>query len=240
MKRHNHSQPAWNASPVVKQEVTAGLTTKKFKKLFITKGSDPTRLIETPITVRKFSVFWGIPMDEICFSLWFHNFTQLPVMPWDDIGVCMGTYITLARNSIHNGFLATNCDWGIMLDSDVMPPPDFLDKLLAHNKPFVGGWYRQKGGKNLPVVYDFDEELNARGEDAWRIRATPGTGLEKVDAAGAGCWLMHKSVAKAIGESPLTVTWGEDFELCQKVREAGFEVWIDWNISCAHVGVGMV
>jgi len=59
-----------------------------------------------------------------------------------------------------------------------------------------------------------------------------------VDAAGAGCWLMHRDVAKAIGHSPYDMqTGGEDLSLCLKVHEAGFDTWIDWDIACAHAGV---
>jgi hypothetical protein len=66
-------------------------------------------------------------------------------------------------------------------------------------------------------------------------------GLEKVDVAGAGCWLMHRSVAEAIGRRPYDMNdGGEDLKLCQKVREAGFDLHIDWSVECLHVGVGPV
>lgn len=195
----------------------------------------------TPLTIRTMPIVWGIPMDELCYSLWFSNFVHLPIMPWDDIAITMSTYLPEARNFIHNIFLEkmTNIEWLVMLDSDVMPPPDFLERLLKHNKPMVGGWYRRKGGRNEPVVYDYSG-MGADGKYDYHQRPGQGFGLESVDAAGAGCWLMHRKVAEAVGRSPYNMEHGgEDLELCQKVKAAGFDIWVDWSIACAHAGVGI-
>ena len=104
----------------------------------------------------------------------------------------------------------------------------------------VGGWYRQKAEPYSPVVYqdlgvDDDGILLKRIYEEFEI----GKGLEQVDAAGAGCWLMHRSVAEAIGDRPYDIEHGgEDLKLCLKVREAGFSIFIDWDRACAHIGVG--
>lgn len=202
---------------------------------------DTERIISTPVRIRYKPVCWGIPMDEICYSLWFSNFVHLPIMPWDSIAVSISTYLMDARNFIHANFVRNikDTEWLIMLDSDVLPPPDFLEKLLAHKKKMIGGWYRKKGGGVLPVVYDnggVDENNNIK----WIERKEPGKGVERVDCAGAGCWLMHRDVAEAIGETPYTRNVGEDLELCEKVTRAGFEIFIDWSIACAHAGVAFV
>jgi hypothetical protein len=72
----------------------------------------------------------------------------------------------------------------------------------------------------------------------WTARKEPGKGLEKVDGAGAGCWLMHRKVAEAIGAEPYDMLrGGEDLDLCLKVTQAGFDIHSDWDIACAHAGV---
>lgn len=163
-------------------------------------------------------------------------------MPWDNFHFCLNTYLPEARNQIHNAFLKSNNEWLVMLDSDVIPPPDFASRLIAHEKPMIGGWYCKKDMMNpelrYPVVYD---DLETRdGIRYWNIRKQAGEGIEKVDAAGAGCWLMHRDVARAIGENPYNMEHGgEDMELCVKVRNAGFEIWIDWDIACSHVGTAL-
>ena len=131
------------------------------------------------------------------------------------------------------------------LESDVSPAPGIVDRLLAHTKNpdvlMVGGWYRKKGEPYHPVVY---QELGVDENDYFGYRIYEeddiGEGLEQVDAAGAGCWLMHRSVAEAIGPRPYDMQHGgEDLKLCRAVRDAGFKIWIDWSIACAHVGVGL-
>lgn len=205
---------------------------------------DNGQTVEYPakLNIRTFQVFWGIPMDETCFSIWLSSFVKTQTMPWDNFHFCLNTYLPEARNQIHNAFLKSNNEWLVMLDSDVIPPPDFASRLIAHEKPMIGGWYCKKDMMNpelrYPVVYD---DLETRdGIRYWNIRKQAGEGIEKVDAAGAGCWLMHRDVARAIGENPYNMEHGgEDMELCVKVRNAGFEIWIDWDIACSHVGTAL-
>lgn len=198
-------------------------------------GKDTGKPVD--VKLRGIPVTWGIPMDETVFSLWFSNFVHLPVMPWDSVAITMSTYLPSARNYIHDKFLDNGTsEWLVMLDSDVLPPPDFLDRLLSHNKKMVGGWYKLKGGMHEPVVYDYGDKKDL--VNYWKKRTVAGKGLEKVDAAGAGCWLMHRDVAQAIGHSPYDMeTGGEDLSLCLKVHAAGFDTWIDWDVACAHAGV---
>jgi len=192
------------------------------------------------VKLRYKKIVWGIPFDEVCFSKWVVNLLRLNMMPWDSIATTNSTYLPEARNTIHSAFLDTDVEYLAMLDSDVIPPPDFIDRLLAHHLPMVGGWYRKKGEPYNPVVYDFDH-LNEKGIPRYAIRDEPGTGLEKVDAAGAGCWLIHRKVAEAIGKEPYDMEHGgEDLRMCERVRAAGFEIYIDWSISCAHTGVAIV
>lgn len=222
--RYQKTQP-------IKQTET-GNAPDSYQHRVIVNKSGATTEFNAVIKLRKYSVFWAIPMDELCFSLWFSNYVHLQIMPWDDIAIVMSTYLPEARNALHNHFLDSQTKYMVMLDSDVMPPPNFLERLIAHNKPIVGGYYHRKNGKFEPVVYD-------RVGDDWRIRTKEGQGLEKVDGAGAGCWLMRRDAAEAIGRNPYNMNrGGEDFELCLKLKEAGIPIYIDWSIACAHVGVG--
>lgn len=196
-------------------------------------------ILNVPVRLRTESIYWAFPMDELLFSKWFLNFINLDFMPWDSFGIQLNTYLPDARNFLHEKFLKSNLNWMVMLDSDVLPPPNFIEKLMSHDKPMVGGWYRKKTGNGEPVVYDY--VLNDKGIHWWRIRKEPGTGLEKVDGAGAGCWLMKKEVAEALGPKPYEMEHGgEDLDLCYKVNQAGFPIYIDWSIACAHAGVAVI
>lgn len=202
--------------------------------------------IREALQIRTQAIAIGIPFDELSFSQFAINLLGLHIMPWDMPITTMSTYLPMARNQIHDIFIE-NKDQGshlLMLDSDVLSPPDIIKTLLMANKPIIGGWYRKKEKypiKHLdgtveitqrPVVYDYDKEKNGFVQ-----RIAPGTGIEQVDGAGAGCWLMRRDVAEAIGKSPYGEESGEDLVLCQKVTSAGFPIFIDWSVTCTHCGV---
>lgn len=198
--------------------------------------------------VRVTPIAWGIPFDEIVFSKWVkHMLASVRFMPWDDAIFSGSTYLPEARNKIHKMFVEqSENEYLFMLDSDVLPPPGTIEKLLRHMQSredvrMVGGWYRIKQEPYNPVVYH-DDGFDDRGiaQYAQYGGNEVGTGLEKVDAAGAGCWMMHRSVAEAIGKKPYHMAeGGEDLLLCRKVREAGFDIFIDWDLACAHAGVAV-
>ena len=190
------------------------------------------------VKLRTKPVAWAFPLDEIVFTRFFTNFLRLRVMPWDDLYTIGSTYLPEASNTLHRFFVEeSQCEHLVMLDSDVLPPPDFLERLLAHNKPLVGGWYRKKDEAGTPCVYTYETQ-EADGVYWWKPRPVPGVGLEQVDGAGAGCWLMHRTVAEALGPKPYDMNQGgEDLALCKRVTDLGFPIFIDWSIACAHAGV---
>jgi len=197
--------------------------------------------VKEKLEYRKTPVVWGIPCDELSFSkFWIRFIGTAGIMPFDGFSVSEGTYLQKARNEIHNKFLKSKYEYMMMLDSDILFPENMLQTLMSHNLPIVGGWYRDKKSEDHhPTVYDFvsDEEKFS----VFRHRKVAGTGLEKVDATGAGCWLMNKETAIALGEDPYGHNisgGGEDFILCRKLMELGIPLHVDWSVSCAHVGVG--
>jgi hypothetical protein len=190
---------------------------------------------------RTTPVIWGIPCDELGYSkFWVRFVGTAGIMPFDGFAFSEGTYLEKARNLIHGKFIESKAPYLMMLDSDVMFPPNMLEKLLAHNLPIVGGWYRDKKvDDHHPAVYDFvkDEE----GIAVFSHRKQPGSGLEKVDAMGAGCWLMTREAALSLGNEPYgknIAGGGEDMKLCRRLMELNIPLHVDWSINCAHLGVG--
>lgn len=212
---------------------------KGFKKFFrkqtpVVHPGEQLKLRSTPIT-------WGIPFDEVMFSKFMIFFEKhADKMPWDDFVSSEGTIVQKARNNIHRHFLEdTKSGHLMMLDSDIIFPPKMVETLLAHNLPIVGGWYKDKKAEDHhPAVYDFNYE-DEQGVLHWKHRETPGKGLEKVDGMGAGCWLMHREVAEKLGKEPYNMhAGGEDLVLSRKLATLGIPLYVDWDINCAHIGVG--
>lgn len=191
------------------------------------------------VSIRKTPIAWGIPCDELSFSrFWTYFIKNANYMPWDAWIPSEGTYLVKARNEIHNGFLSTNLEWLMMLDSDVLFPPNIAEILKAHNLPIVAGWYRDKKSRDKhPCVYDFshDEE---NGLSVWNHRDTPGKGVERVGATGAGCILMSREVAEKLGRDPYGHNiGGEDMIMCRKLITLDIPLHVDWSVNCAHAGV---
>ena len=210
--------------------------------------------IRRTLEIRPFPIVIGIPMDELMFSQFFSNIICLSIMPWDSFVTTSDTLIENARNTIHNRFLEkSNAPYLLMLDSDVLPPPDTIERLLAHDLPAVGGWYRKKekyrikeldGTERIvqrPVVYDYDGFNEKIQKFEYRTRIKPGEGLEKIDGLGAGCWLIKREVLEKVGKSPFSFKFGgEDLDFCRKMKAAGYDIYVDWDVACAHSGVFFV
>ncbi len=200
------------------------------------------------INIRTLPICWAFPFDEVLFSKWAVNLLMLRPLPWDDIVTSQNTYLPEARNKLHSQFVKeSEADWLMMLDSDVCPPPNIVDVLLDHHKEdpkkkMIGGWYRKKAEPFSPVVYEY-VTTNPNGIRQYRLyeeKEIKTGSLESITGAGAGVWLMHREIAEKLGNKPYDMEFGgEDLRLCEQVLDLGYEIWIDWNMACAHVGVGV-
>ena len=219
------------------EEVIKDLKVPQTRKSVSLRGGTKQN-IEHSLILRPKPIAIGVPMDEIMFSSFFKYWNvNLNIMPWDTIITTDGTYLPEARNFIHNSFLDDGMLSDLfMIDSDVITPPNIIETLLGHKKGIVGGWYRNKKENNHPVVYDFENEID--GVAIFSHKKASGTGLEKVDAMGAGCWLISREVAEKVGRSPYDMnSGGEDMKFSRKLMKLGIPMYVDWSLNCAHLGV---
>jgi hypothetical protein len=244
MSRKHRKKRVTKFAPVAKQAKQKAPKKKYTGKFALGKAITK----ELDIEVRTFPVAWGFPLDELMFSNFFVTMMSYQfIMPWDPILTALSTYLPDARNEIHTMFVeAKNVNWLAMIDSDVLLDPTWLKRMISHDKPLVGGWYHhkvpsKKDGQPFygTVVYDFLEE--AKGANWYRRRDFPGKGLERVDGLGAGCLLMRRDLAEALGKRPYDMNaGGEDMTLCKKVYDLGFKIYVDWDMACPHVGVSYI
>ena len=196
-------------------------------------------ILDKHINYRDEPIFWATPCDEVMYSKFFGNFYRLNHLPWDSYGITESTYLPSARNELHNQFLnVVDADYMMMIDSDVMCPPNIVETLMGHNKHIVGGWYKNKAytREPHPIIYDYSHETDK--DTRWTARKSPGKGLEKVRGMGAGNWLMTRELAEALGESPYSMERGsEDLNLCKKIMDLGYDMYVDWDMELAHLGV---
>lgn len=119
------------------------------------------------------------------------------------------------------------------IEDDTFPPLDAIERLLAHKKDVVCGWYpkRQPGPRvGVPIILKDNLRVTLDDPDAY-------TGLVELYTAPMGCTLINMKVFETI-ETPWFVTTGQlsqDSFFSQKAREAGFTLWCDTSIRCDHV-----
>lgn len=179
-----------------------------------------------------------------------------------------GANICKARNRMVDEFLANDrAEWLWILDSDATFPPWMLDQLLASadpdERPIVGALAHQYRGRVderyepildergvqirevMPTMYlaEWDEDGNWVG---YREPTALAEGLQKVDATGCHCLLVHRKVFEAI-ESDHPYRWfreaelapgivcGEDIWFCLEAGKAGFPVYVNTSLESGHV-----
>jgi glycosyltransferase involved in cell wall biosynthesis len=156
--------------------------------------------------------------------------------------------IQRARNDLMALMLEMECDDIVFIDSDIEWQPEFLFKLLDYPVDVVGGTYPKKGDieQYVAKILDMSTPRN------------PETGLLSVDGLGTGFLRMSRkavdylwNVCEPYEEKDqgkvrrlifnVIVQNGdlvsEDIYTCMKLKEGGFDIWLDPEITCSHIGI---
>ncbi len=151
-----------------------------------------------------------------------------------------------ARNNAAMQALEHGFDWLFFLDSDVIPPPDAVLRLMKHDQPIVSGVYHRRSHPHgIPVML----------KDGQWIQNPPKNKLIDVDLVGAGCLLIHRSVLSSLPPQRPGKHWfdwrvdmkgveglqpgecmSEDFTFCIHAKRNGYRVLVDTSVICKHVG----
>lgn len=140
----------------------------------------------------------------------------------------------LAQQAVDNDF--THILW---IDSDMKFPYDMLGRLLKHRLNFVGINASQRRPPYRTTA------MASKGNNL--LTTSDSSGLEKVERVGLGVVLHTIEVFRRIKKRPWfsfdyipskRIHRGEDYVFCQKVNKAGFQIWVDQDVSkeVGHVG----
>ena len=148
-------------------------------------------------------------------------------------------YVHWNREEIVEKVLARDYTHLWFVDTDVIFPPDTLDRLFAHDVEIVGGYYgiRQEdqsystlkvniGGVITSAALPLPDKLFCR------------VGDHEVVTIPTGCMLIRLDVLKKINppyfrcERPV----GEDTFFCSWLWSAGVKIWCDPTIKIGHEG----
>lgn len=159
-----------------------------------------------------------------------------------------GPRIAAGRNHIVESFLATPGEWFLMVDDDMVFEPDVIERFLEvadpAERPIVGGLTFGTGRDGIfPTLFRMDPEV----QGPVRLDAWPLDGLVEVDATGAACLFIHRTVFERMAaEYPKPWQWfqettlngsavGEDMTFCLRARSLGFPILVDTGIKFGHV-----
>lgn len=142
--------------------------------------------------------------------------------------------LDMTRNQIVQNFLESDATHLWMLDTDIGFPRGTLERLLEDDRWVVSGLY-------YTTIETGDEQWETRPA-AWFCDSTGLTALEDtsgirlVDAVGAGCLLIERSVMEQIGSDWFTVMprTGEDISFCRRLRTAGYLPAVDCDVKLTH------
>ena len=154
----------------------------------------------------------------------------------------MGSLIYTSRNNLATMAIQQGVDYVLWLDSDMIFPPDVLQKLIDNREKgdILTGIYYRRVSPFKPVLYSkldiTDEGCDWLGYDDY-----PTEDLFEVEGCGFGCVLTPVQVLfdvmQKFGDlfAPIMGT-GEDLSFCWRARQCGYKIMADPSIQLGHVG----
>jgi len=140
-----------------------------------------------------------------------------------------------------------DADYILFLDSDMTFPDDIAMQLAKHQLPIVAGMYWHQSPPHFPLAYKLDPES---GEHHYKHYVYyPRDSLFEVDLTGMGCMWVDTKVFDDIKmpyfdylstreDGLKNVT--EDVIFCEKVKEAGYSIYMDPMVKCSHLRMDKV
>ena len=161
-----------------------------------------------------------------------------------DLFTSAGTLIFDQRNNLVKTALEVKADYLLFVDADMRFPKDTLLKLMAHDKDIIGVNATTRSEPVKPTAKNI--HINEDGSVDWMpIYSNAMSGIEKADGIGCGVMLIKRKVIEGMEEPyfyfeqlPGNKLLGEDIYFCVKAKDAGFETWVDHDLSkqIKHIG----
>lgn len=165
-----------------------------------------------------------------------------------------GSLLVADRNRLIQMFWESDADYMLCIDNDLGWNPYSVLRMLHSEKEFVAGVYPSRMGQG----FNFRPELEPSG----KIVMDQETKFLKMQYIPAGFMMFSRKVIATMRDKypelyyspkdPRSQTesaycffdtevwegefWGEDYVFCRRVREAGFDIWVDPLLEFDHAG----
>jgi hypothetical protein len=161
-----------------------------------------------------------------------------------DLFTSSGTLIFDQRNNLVKTALDIKADYLLFVDADMRFPKDTLKILMAHDKDIIGVNATTRSEPVKPTAKNM--HINEDNSIDWMpIYSNAKTGIDMADGIGCGVMLIKRKVIEGMEEPyfyfeqlPGNKILGEDIYFCVKAKDAGFDTWVDHDLSkqIKHIG----
>lgn len=147
------------------------------------------------------------------------------------------------RNHARAMALASDAEWFLWVDTDVVIPTNTITEFLKHGKKLMGGWYKKIVGEDWvsgkwvtkDVFYCFTE---------------PQKEVARVDMGGLGCAMVHRSVLEKLSFDGAIDTYSKDVHgrvcflgecivFCREADKLGSPMHMIPSVICKHLPVNL-
>lgn len=153
--------------------------------------------------------------------------------------------ITDSQNVIRDYFLKGNYTHLLLIESDLLPPPNIKDRLLAHNKAVVGCPYFIFTGQDTKLmIQEMSQNKGSFGMfSALQLRSSflaMDGNLQQIHGMGFGCTMIARDILEHVKFrcTPDALTkneaWSDSFFYDDMMR-VGIPVYVDTSITVPHM-----
>lgn len=144
-----------------------------------------------------------------------------------------------SHEAIRKYAIANNYDYLFHFESDLIPPPDVIERLMIHNLPIVSGMYMINFGDSSHLMA---QKIENFGELRETCNVKDGSDLLMVDGklkntfhCGLGCILIHKKVLNQFEfRYERGVQIHPDSFFAFDIDALGIPKYIDTSVLCVH------
>lgn len=158
-----------------------------------------------------------------------------------DVACVTGSMLTEVRHRCVSEALKFNATHMLFLDCDMVFPRDIIQKFLNRHVPVVGANYVRRSLPTIPTAFK-----GGKAPEGMLYTEPGDNSLVEVMHVGTGCMFIDTRVFDHL-ELPFFKfetaenkigTIGEDVYFCKKIREAGFKIYCDQEVSqnVGHIG----
>jgi len=160
---------------------------------------------------------------------------------WENPMKTWANPISSNRNKIVKRFLATDCDFLLMIDDDVVPLHNPCE-LVRADMDIIGSPAQVASPGSLMVWTAYINHPDGNGYSAIDLDSFDDMfDMLEVAIVGTGCILIKRKVLESL-KAPFhcefdeegIITYGTDFAFCRKATNAGFKVYTTMHRRCEH------